>query len=71
MRALLLASLLLVMAEPALAETPVVAVFEIQDMRLAEARLKKKKLRALTDLLRNFLAEGGAFKVVPKAKGKR
>ena len=49
----------------AFAEAPVVAVFQIQDMRVSEARLSKKKIRALTDLFRNFLAEGGAFKVVP------
>jgi hypothetical protein len=52
---------------PALAETPVVAVFEIQDARLEASRLERKKIRALTDLLRNFLAEGGAFKVVPQS----
>jgi hypothetical protein len=45
----------------------VLAVFELQDTRLERERLSDAKLGALTDLLRNFLAEGGEFKVVPES----
>ncbi len=67
-RALLLASALTLWGPAAVAsEAPVVAVFEVQDLRISPAKLPEGKLTALTDLLENFLAEGGAFKVVPQS----
>src|SRR5262245_48674027 len=66
-RPIFLAAAIALLSRPAFAETQVVAVFEVQDMRVGADKLGRAQLTALTDLLRNFLAEGGAYKVVPQS----
>jgi hypothetical protein len=54
-------------ASAAPSKKPIVAVFDVQDLRDGRARLSAKVLRDLTTYLATRLAEGGVFKVVPDA----
>lgn len=56
--------LALLLMAPGAPEAPVVAVFDLQDMRVGEEKLPPGKLAGLTDFLRTLLAEGRGFKVV-------
>lgn len=61
----------LLLLAPGAPDAPVVAVFEVQDTRVGEAKLSPAKVAGLTDYLRTLLAEGRAFKVVAGADLKR
>ena len=50
----------------AMAETPVIAVFDIEDTSHAKKRFDKQLLVQLAAYLEGQLAEGSAYRVVPR-----